>query len=228
MDKQKLLEVLEQTLADYRLSRGEKKAVKDVVDHYFASEHDLAVLRSEVFKMARAELVSPEAKSVLEWLEEIVKVLVPHQQKEKQHESAAYFSTQDDCVKQIQRFIWSANKTLDICVFTITDDRITDEILDAHKQKIKIRIVTDDDKSTDRGSDIRQLKNHGINIRMDATPDHMHHKYAIADGERLLNGSYNWTRSAAISNEENFTICNDEPLVQAFSQHFEKIWDSLK
>ena len=26
---------------------------------------------------------------------------------------------------------------------------------------------------------------------------HMHHKFAIFDGERLINGSYNWTRGAA-------------------------------
>ena len=48
------------------------------------------------------------------------------------------------------------------------------------------------------------LEQQGLPIRVDRSDYHMHHKYAVFDGKLLLTGSYNWTRSAARNNEENF------------------------
>ncbi|MCA9056002.1 MAG: endonuclease, partial [Planctomycetaceae bacterium] len=50
-----------------------------------------------------------------------------------------------------------ARETVDVCVFTITDDRITRAILDAHRRRVRIRILSDDDKSGDLGSDVERL-----------------------------------------------------------------------
>jgi phosphatidylserine/phosphatidylglycerophosphate/cardiolipin synthase-like enzyme len=44
----------------------------------------------------------------------------------------------------------------------------------------------------------------------------------------LLNGSYNWTRGAAESNEENFVITDDKKLLAAFSSAFEELWEEIK
>ncbi len=38
---------------------------------------------------------------------------------------------------------------------------------------------------------------------------HMHHKFALFDGGRLLTGSYNWTRGAAETNYENVIDTTD-------------------
>ncbi len=40
-----------------------------------------------------------------------------------------------------------------------------------------------------------------------------HHKFAIVDGRLLLNGSFNWTRQAVTSNNENVTVLSDAQLV---------------
>ena len=55
----------------------------------------------------------------------------------------------------------------------------------------------------------------------------MHHKYAVFDRRCLLTGSYNWTRSAAKNNEENFIITYDPRLVSEFLAAFEELWDEL-
>ena len=223
MEKKKLLSILKQTLADFRLSRGEKKTIKEFVQHYFSEEHELAVLRSEAFDIAREELISSDSKDVLEWLEEVIKVLVP-QTKSTKVESRAVFSTEQDCVKSIQNLISFADKTIDICVFTITDDRISHELMDAAKRRVKVRIISDDEKAHDPGSDIFKLKSSGIPVRTDRDPNHMHHKFAIFDGRKLLNGSYNWTRSASHSNEENFVVTDDRGLIADFATQFERLW----
>jgi hypothetical protein len=47
------------------------------------------------------------------------------------------------------------------------------------------------------------------------------------DNTTLLTGSYNWTRSAAHDNEENFLITGDPRFVAAFGRQFERLWKTL-
>jgi phosphatidylserine/phosphatidylglycerophosphate/cardiolipin synthase-like enzyme len=118
-------------------------------------------------------------------------------------------------------------KTADICVFTITDDRISSAIVAAHQRRVAVRIITDNDKQHDFGSDIERLRGAGIALKVDATEHHMHHKFALLDGVTLLNGSYNWTRSAATFNEENLIVTSDSALVASFANQFEAMWRQL-
>lgn len=223
MNRDELVAALKATLEDYRLSRSEKNALKKLVAEQAAEERERSILRSEVFEIARTELISPQSKEVLEWLEDVVKLLVQPAQRAS-IESEAVFSTQDDCAKHLQGLIGSCRKTIDVCVFTITDDRVTGALIDAHRRKVKVRIISDDEKAEDRGSDIYRIKQAGVPIKTDRDPNHMHHKFAIFDGKRLLNGSYNWTRSAALNNEENYVVTNDTKLVREFGSHFERLW----
>jgi phosphatidylserine/phosphatidylglycerophosphate/cardiolipin synthase-like enzyme len=128
----------------------------------------------------------------------------------------------------------TARRTADVCVYTITDDRISRSILDAHRRGVKIRIISDHDKSFDPGSDIQKFREDGIAVKLDdihkhsdrsrGQDGHMHHKFAIFDGVRLLNGSYNWTRGAADTNYENIVDTDDAKLVAAFAAEFERLW----
>jgi phosphatidylserine/phosphatidylglycerophosphate/cardiolipin synthase-like enzyme len=112
-------------------------------------------------------------------------------------------------------------------VFTITDDRIADAILDAHRRGVAVRILTDNEKAFDLGSDIERLRSAGVAVRVDESPFHLHHKFAIFDGRRLLTGSYNWTRGAARDNQENFLITPDPHLIEAYARAFEDLWNRL-
>jgi phosphatidylserine/phosphatidylglycerophosphate/cardiolipin synthase-like enzyme len=52
----------------------------------------------------------------------------------------------------------------------------------------------------------------------------MHHKFALFDGKRLANGSFNWTRSASTSNNENLVVSADAYLVRCFAGEFDSLW----
>jgi phosphatidylserine/phosphatidylglycerophosphate/cardiolipin synthase-like enzyme len=230
MNIKELKQSLRQSLDDYRLSRGEKQGLRELIKKAAGSdEHKRAVIRSEMFEIARNEMASPEAKQVTQWLEDVLKLLVPSPEDSRQKlQSEAFFSSEDSCAHKIITIISRMRRTIDICVFTITDDRIAKAILDAHKRKVKIRIVTDDEKARDLGSDIQRLSAAGIEIRMDASLHHMHHKYALFDGTYLLTGSYNWTRSADTKNKENFIVTNDPELFAEFQNHFEGMWQGYR
>lgn len=138
-----------------------------------------------------------------------------------------FFSPGPDCLRHIVNRFLAARRSVDICVFTITDDRITRAILDAHRRGVAVRILTDNDKAYDAGSDIERLEAAGIAVKVDRTPYHMHHKFAIFDGTRLVNGSYNWTRGAAESNEENIVDLGDPIAIAAFQREFDRLWSVL-
>ncbi len=217
---------LRQTLADYRLSRSEKRVLGQKINEQGLDATRLAWLRSRVFAIARDELHDPASKMVVDWLEEVVRLLQPQAAPETPLPEV-YFSPQDKCAQRIVQQFRRVQQSADICVFTITDDDVTEAILDAHRRGVRMRILTDDDKSADLGSDIHQLQQAGIPLRFDRSPYHMHHKFAIFDDEVLLSGSYNWTRGAARFNEENFLITYDVRLCRAFRQRFQELWDSF-
>jgi len=140
-------------------------------------------------------------------------------------ESYVYFSPGEDCVNHIVELIESSINQLDICVFTISDDRISRAIVDAMKNDVNVRIISDNDKTKDLGSDIKDLCNVGISVRIDNTPNHMHHKFMVVDQKIVLTGSYNWTRSAANYNQENVISVEDDYVVSKFSSEFNRLWE---
>lgn len=138
--------------------------------------------------------------------------------------SKAYFSPGVACRDAVRDAIDGATRCLDVCVFTITDDYISKALMAAHRRGVAVRIITDNDKGQDPGSDIERLRRGGIPIRCDRTEYHMHHKFVIVDRRTLLNGSYNWTRGAFSYNQENVVVCRDQHLIAEFQRTFDDLW----
>lgn len=214
------------------MSRGEKRALLQLLGDSSLTEDDISLLRSEAFKIARDETVSPETVHTTNWLEEVMRLLTqarrastatPATRDRKANQ--AFFSPGEDCLDAIRDALNQARHTIEICVFTVTDDRISRVIEEAVKRRVRVRLITDDMKSGDMGSDISRLSGSGVDLRIDRSPHHMHHKFAIIDNRVLLTGSYNWTRSAASSNEENIVILHDPKLTADFQRQFKQLWD---
>lgn len=229
-----LEDALRITLQDHRLSRGEKRALAKVVEQHVTDDHALSLARSVAFEIARQEISQlqgserTETLAIVQWLEDAVKVLSQHPISMDAARAEAFFSPHDDCVSKIVRLFKQSRNSVEVCVFTITDDRIKNAITEAYGRGIRIRIISDDDKSHDLGSDIEQLDRMGIPVRCDRSDYHMHHKYALFDQKQVMTGSYNWTRSAANFNNENFIVTADKHLVNDFSRAFERLWEQLK
>jgi cardiolipin hydrolase len=139
-------------------------------------------------------------------------------------ETKAFFSPGNDCLNAVCNQISYSTSSIDVCVFTISDNRIKDKLLYAWQKGVKIRIITDNDKSFDKGSDVHELANAGIAVKIDNSDNHMHHKFAVFDKKVLLTGSYNWTRSASEYNQENVLITSYLQVVEQYNAAFEKLW----
>jgi len=226
MQKEQIDDLLKSTLDDFRVSRGEKRILEGIVREHGDSEQQLGFLRHRAFAVARESIVAPECIAAMEWLEDAIKAFQSREEPD-QNSSQVYFSPGDDCPQIIVNQLERASSSIDICVFTITDNRIADAIRDAFVRGIAVRVISDNDKSLDPGSDIQRLKGLGVPIRIDQTEHHMHHKYAVFDQKTTLTGSYNWTRSADKHNDENFLITSEATINRAYLGHFERLWNAL-
>jgi phosphatidylserine/phosphatidylglycerophosphate/cardiolipin synthase-like enzyme len=214
--------MLEQTLDDGRLSTSERQALRATLRDAALDDRNRAVLRSRVFEMVRAKLGGGQTPLV-DWVEELTKLLLPFSGDTGEPFVEAHFSPGEGCIRRIRGMLEGARKSADLCVFTITDDRIAQSILDTHRRGVAVRVVTDNEKAYDTGSDVLLLAKAGIPVLVDDSPYHMHHKFALFDDDVVLTGSYNWTRGAAMNNEENLILSNDRRLVTAFRGEFDRL-----
>lgn len=215
------------TLDDFKLSQSESLELREILPKL--AQDDIAFVRNKAFVLARepARAGGDNAVASLLWLEKISKVIDNFRQTQSVTITEAHFSPGEDCRRQLLDLVVAARETLDISVFTISDDRLSDAIVAAHKRGIQVRLITDNDKAQDQGSDIFKLIDRGINVRMDNTENHMHHKFAIVDKTILVNGSFNWTRSATVYNQENILVTNEPKLVAAYLGEFDSLWDEF-
>lgn len=224
---QALLDRIDRSIDDAVLTTPEKHAlVADLSARPWRIDQ-LRQLRNHAFELVLARARDPAQAATMpalvKWLNEVVKVLDQFAAPVV-IETEVWFSPGAECRAAVINHIGSCRKRADICVFTIADDEITDAILAAHRRRVQVRVISDDDKRHDSGSDIERLRSAGVAIALDATSAHMHHKFALFDGRWLLNGSFNWTRSASAVNEENLVATNDPEQLRHFGAQFEALW----
>jgi mitochondrial cardiolipin hydrolase len=224
MRQQELEQWLMASLEDFKLSQSEALELREILPKLV--NDDIAFARNKAFQLAREpiRIGGDNAVATLLWLEKLNKTIDNFRQSETSFIAEAHFSPGEDCRRQLLDLLVSARASIDISVFTISDDRLTDAILAAHNRGAKVRLITDNDKARDQGSDIFHLIDQGVPVRMDASENHMHHKFAIIDKKILVNGSFNWTRSATDYNQENILVTDEPKLVSAYLNEFEELW----
>ena len=220
-----IVEHLKASLQDDFFSKSERKSLRELIAGNPLDEHQFNFLRSKIYELASEKANPSNYGFVLEWIKNAYSALVVSSPGST---SDAYFSPGEACRAVIVNQIKTAVRQLQICVFTISDDHITDAIITAHKRGMDIRVITDNDKSLDQGSDIELLARQGVAVKMDRTSNHMHHKFMIMDGKALITGSYNWTRSAALYNHENILLTQDAGVVKSFLKQFGQLWNEME
>ncbi len=219
MNIQELESKIKASLDDFKLDMDEKQMFKELSTSL--EDEQLRFIRNKAFDLSRPHIEkgSSEAIRVLNWLERLLKAVQPIEPVGA-IKSSAYFSPGNDCRNKIISLINNAKKNIKICVFTISDNTIVKAIIGAHQRGIDITIISDNDKANDKGSDIDYLSDKGIEVILDRSAHHMHHKFALFDDTILLNGSFNWTRSATTVNQENILVTSERQLVSDYKNRF--------
>ena len=228
MNRQALFRAILSTYEDERLSSSELKALRAIVADANLSDSARGALRHSLFEHVASLMSVASNRELVHWLEQVTGVVEGSGERLVQKRARAWFGPNDPMVQTLVGFIRATRRSLDVAVFTITDDRLRDALLEAHERGVAIRVLTDDDKAQDTGSDVRFLRRAGLPLRTDRSRYHFHHKFAVFDDAFLVNGSYNWTRGADRNNRENFLKTEDKTLVLSYKNAFEAMWNELE
>lgn len=130
-------------------------------------------------------------------------------------------------LEELSRTLNSAAKSLNVCVFAISNWKLIDILISAHQRGVIVRVITDKDQMSVNPSPVEKLRRNGIQVRRNDDSFFMHHKYAIVDERCLLNGSLNWTQQAIHGNQENLIISTSAEVVRPFLEQFELLWEQF-
>ncbi|RKY59285.1 MAG: hypothetical protein DRP94_04000 [Candidatus Latescibacterota bacterium] len=144
-----------------------------------------------------------------------------------------YFSPDGGAQDAIVERIDSAESTIDVAMYALTNREIAWALVRAHERGVKVRVLLDGDfDASCKYSKGTFLSRHGVKVKLDRShivggevQGHMHNKFAVIDGKVVITGSYNWTASAEHRNDENLLIITEAPkLCRKYESQFVKLW----
>jgi len=134
------------------------------------------------------------------------------------------FSPDTAVAPELVELINAAESSIEFLAFSFTSDEIAGAMLARSDAGVRVRGVIEADQAAAVGAQYDALRLGGANVRLDGNPGTMHHKVILVDGELVICGSYNFTRSAEERNDENVLIAFDVDLAHEFLIEFEKIY----
>ena len=58
--------------------------------------------------------------------------------------------------------------------------------------------------------------------------DKLHHKFAVIDNRKVITGSFNWSPSAAHTNDETLLVIHSPQLAKHFTREMDRLWESAE
>lgn len=136
-------------------------------------------------------------------------------------DAVVYFTPGTECEDRIIAELGRAT-TVDIAVYSITNPKIVDAIIAAHRRGATVQIITDRTMAGHKSSMIDELVAAGIPVRVNRRHKIEHNKFAVFDNRRMVTGSYNWTTAASKYNSENCIFLTTP--AQEYAKRFEYLW----
>ncbi len=110
-----------------------------------------------------------------------------------------------------------------VAIYQITNDRIRDALIRAHRRDINVTVVTDD-HTRQSSEDIATLQRYGIAVYDDASASAlMHHKFTVIDRRIVWTGSCNYTYYAFYRNHENLVSVKSSTIADVYRNEFKEL-----
>ena len=132
--------------------------------------------------------------------------------------------------QEIINVINGAQKYIYFAIYMFTKSNIADALIDAKNRGVKIEGITDRGNATDsyEKSIIEKLQASGIILETQKHPDGIMHIKTVVSEKSFASGSYNWTTSATVSNDEVLETGTDENLRFQYENILKKILEINK
>lgn len=150
----------------------------------------------------------------------------------------AFFSPDDDLQEKLISYIQAEQEAISIAIFSFTDKEIAQALCQAKKRGVHIEVIVDPGCLSDRFGKIACLRDAGINVYVyDPTQSAkhkamfsniMHNKFVIFKCNKknkmiVWTGSFNFTKSARITNQENVIVTSQPAIIKKFTFQFNRL-----
>ncbi len=136
----------------------------------------------------------------------------------------AYFSPDDDVERIIIKRIKKAKKSIRFMAFSFTSDGIGEAMIEKSRQGVSVSGVFEKRGAKSREGEYTKMRLEGLPVRLDANGGAMHHKVIIIDEERVITGSYNFSKNASRRNDENVLMIDSKDIAAQYLKEFDRIY----
>ncbi len=141
---------------------------------------------------------------------------------------SVYFSPQDNVIKsQIIPLVNKSKTSIYMPTFLITHRELTSALISAKKRGVKIKVIIDAANASNKYSKHQQLRDNGIEVKVENYAGKMHSKTMIIDEKYVVIGSMNFSRSGEEKNDENTVILDNPQIAKFLIKQFNIIWEKI-
>ena len=140
-----------------------------------------------------------------------------------------YFSPDDGAASRLAELLSEAQESIYFLAFSFTSDDLANAILERAKAGLTVAGVMEQDQvESNIGSDYVLFRQSGLDVRLDANPDQMHHKVMVIDSKIVVTGSYNFTSSAENRNDENLLVIHNGDVATLYLEEFQRLYEEAE
>ncbi|MBN1285802.1 MAG: phospholipase [Anaerolineae bacterium] len=139
-----------------------------------------------------------------------------------------YFAPEDKVGDKIAALIEGARKSVRFMAFSFTHDKIGAALNEQASDGVKVEGIFEERGSGTEYSELTYLYCQNLPVRVDGNPRVFHHKVFIIDDETVITGSFNFSKNADTSNDENVLIIQDAEIAAQYNAEFDRRWAEAK
>ena len=149
----------------------------------------------------------------------------------------------------ISTLLSSAKQHIDMALFVFSAQQLADVLQVRAEAGVKIRLLADrsfanrfysevldllgvalPDRNCklEQGNQPFEIPLHGVGTPRLARGDKLHHKFAVIDKRKVITGSFNWSPSAAHTNDETLLVIHSPQLAKHFTREMNRLWDTAE
>ena len=115
-----------------------------------------------------------------------------------------------------------ATSSIDMAIYELSLDNITESLLAAQQRNVYVRVFTDSDHL--HWDAFVALRLAGIEVKGDERSALMHNKFTIIDNKEVWTGSMNLTYYGAYRHNENLIQVSDTQVALNYTEEFSQLW----
>lgn len=138
-----------------------------------------------------------------------------------------YFAPEDKVGEKVIAQVRQAQKSIRFLAFSFTHDGIGQALMEKFKAGMKVQGVFEKRQADEKYSEFGPMRDMGMDVLTDGNPYIMHHKVFIIDDQTVILGSFNFSRNADESNDENVLIIRNSDVAAAYQAEFERVYQQV-